>query len=48
MDTVRVDCGGVCRCSAGREPRRVEVKEVKEAVGGVWLGAGRRVGLDGG
>jgi hypothetical protein len=45
MDTVRVDCGGVCRWSVGSEPRRVEVKE---AVGGVWLGAGRRVGLDGG
>ncbi len=45
MDTVRVDCEGVCRWSAGRESLRVEVKE---AVGGVWLGAGRRVGLDGG
>jgi hypothetical protein len=44
MDTVRVDCVGVCRWSAGRESRRVEVK----TVGGVWLGAGRRVGLDDG
>jgi hypothetical protein len=45
MDTVKVDSEGVCRWRVGREPRRVEVKE---AVGGVWLGAGRRVGLDGG
>jgi hypothetical protein len=45
MDKVGVDWGGVCRWSAGREPRRVDVKE---AVDCVWTCAGRRVGLDGG
>jgi len=45
MDTVGVDWGEVCRWSAGREPRRVDVKE---AVDWVWVCAVRRVGLDGG
>jgi hypothetical protein len=45
MDTAGVDWGEVCRWSAGREPRRVDVKE---AVDWVWVWAVRRVGLDGG
>ena len=44
MDRVGVDWGEVCRWSAGREPRR---EDVKEAVDWVWV-AVRRVGLDGG
>jgi hypothetical protein len=45
MDTVGGGWGRVCKWSAGREPRRVEVKE---AVDCVWVCVGRRVGLDGG